>query len=89
MIKEKKPLKVKFTKSFFESLKDMTSTMDKKEIAGLEEAIQEALQQINKAAADGTIEEIGEPVNMEKLRIEEPELYEHLINIDKEEAEKN
>ena len=72
---EKKPLKVKLTKQAMDQLNQMLMEGTDEEVAEL----QQALDEFKKACEDGTILDIGEPIDLEQLKREEPEVYEAVM----------
>jgi DNA replication initiation complex subunit (GINS family) len=62
-------MKIKFTE---ESLKDLEETVES-------EDMQEFIDELQKAVDDGSFFEDSEPVDMEQLKEEEPDLYEILM----------
>lgn len=67
--------------------KVVMSPLAKKQIFGLMmdadkdglKALQEMLDQVRQAAEDGSIEELSNPVDMDKLAIENPELHDDIM----------
>ncbi|KKN12896.1 hypothetical protein LCGC14_1011920 [marine sediment metagenome] len=72
-MKENKKWKVNQTESFIKDLNEIPEE-DREQVF-------DDLDKLFKGFKDGTIdpEKIGEPIDMEKLKEEEPELYEDLI----------
>lgn len=68
-------LKVKFTEDALEDINQMTDDMTEEERVKFEEAMKEFFQMVK----DGSIIEKSEPVDMDKLKEEDPELYELLV----------